>query len=246
VPELKFGKRRPDISCLQAKQTIGAAEVRHLHACDSDKRRELDASGIAWFEIPVAGVRKDSFQHIHSAEVLSINAHVAGVTYPVPPPVCQLCGARQKKEAEALKERQELNEAWARMMAATVITDRAKFYAMHRDDKRKAVLAFIEKERQEEVERQAAEQASGPAYLNERSELVVPNKCLFKYRYWQGGQSIWATLAELNAPLSVWENYAYRHDDLLNGGHARRCKGTIQDRGIYVFCTSCGYYCEKA
>lgn len=44
-------------------------------------------------------------------------------------------------------------------------------------------------------------------YLNARGELIIPCDCDARYRYWAGGQSIAATLRELNAPREVWVRY---------------------------------------
>ena len=44
-------------------------------------------------------------------------------------------------------------------------------------------------------------------YLKDDSELIIPLDCQEKYRWWAGGQSIFETLIELNAPDSVFEKY---------------------------------------
>src|SRR5262245_28218815 len=44
-------------------------------------------------------------------------------------------------------------------------------------------------------------------HINEQRDLVIPFDCNPKYKYWQGGQSIWATLKELNAPEPIMRRY---------------------------------------
>lgn len=46
----------------------------------------------------------------------------------------------------------------------------------------------------------------GP-YITARGELIIPFDCEPRYRYWDGGQSLAATLRELNAPPDVWRRY---------------------------------------
>ena len=44
-------------------------------------------------------------------------------------------------------------------------------------------------------------------YINHRGELIIPFDGDPKYHWWAGGQSVAATLRELNAPREVWERY---------------------------------------
>ncbi|SRR5712692_6117453 len=44
-------------------------------------------------------------------------------------------------------------------------------------------------------------------YINQRGELIIPFDSDPRYHWWAGGQSIAATLAELNAPPDVWARY---------------------------------------
>jgi hypothetical protein len=44
-------------------------------------------------------------------------------------------------------------------------------------------------------------------YINSRGELIIPFTSDRRYHYWAGGQSIAATLRELNASPEVWERY---------------------------------------
>ena len=44
-------------------------------------------------------------------------------------------------------------------------------------------------------------------YLKDNCELIIPLDCQEKYRWWAGGQSIFETLIELNAPDNVFEKY---------------------------------------
>jgi hypothetical protein len=42
-------------------------------------------------------------------------------------------------------------------------------------------------------------------YLDKNGELVIPHNCPFKYRWWQGGQSVKETLRELQSVRAVTE-----------------------------------------
>ena len=44
-------------------------------------------------------------------------------------------------------------------------------------------------------------------YIKENGELIIPFDCEPKYRWWAGGQSVRATLLELNAQQEVLCNY---------------------------------------
>jgi hypothetical protein len=44
-------------------------------------------------------------------------------------------------------------------------------------------------------------------YLTPQGDLIVPCDCDVRYRWWAGGQSVAATLAELNAPPEVWPRH---------------------------------------
>jgi len=82
-------------------------------------------------------------------------------------------------------------------------------------------------------------------YLTEGNELIIPTFTPKRYRWWQGGQSIWATLAELNAPLATWCRNAANHEDLLSSKHAERCIGEVHHAEGFVFCVECGRYAKK-
>ena len=66
-----------------------------------------------------------------------------------------------------------------------------------------------------------------------------------RYWHWAGGQSIWATLAELQAPIASWRLYAERDEGLLNGCHEARCNGMPCEIVGGWACAECGYYVEK-
>lgn len=44
-------------------------------------------------------------------------------------------------------------------------------------------------------------------YINARGELIIPLTSPPRYHWWNGGQSIGATLRELHAPAEVWARY---------------------------------------
>lgn len=239
MPELKMGRRKPDITCLQSKQPIGAAEVWNTNAVSVDKKRDLRESGIPWFEIPAAKVHPQYFQHIFGADVISFDAHAVGVTYPPPPFVCEVCDTRRKTEAKGIKEQERFNADLARVLASIPIQER---WNLTTEQKTKAVERMREEEAAREINRLRLEESGGAAYLSSRGDLIIPIRSQFKYRYWSGGQSVFATLAELNASSEIWLKYGQFNQDLLSGGHSNRCKGDIYIGGDILYCVECGHF----
>lgn len=89
--EMKLGQRRPDISCLDSGEAVGAAEIAHTNAVSFQRRVDLDSYGIEWFEIPALNVHPKNFRFVHAASVLSVDAAGAGILYPAPPKYCDVC-----------------------------------------------------------------------------------------------------------------------------------------------------------
>jgi len=48
-----------------------------------------------------------------------------------------------------------------------------------------------------------------PPYLDDNCQLVIPCCAPAKYKYWQGGQSLRATLEEIGAPEDIIKRYNY-------------------------------------
>ncbi len=51
------------------------------------------------------------------------------------------------------------------------------------------------------------EPAIEPKPFLKNNELIIPSDCAQKYRWWQGGQSIFETLQELEAPVDLMEQH---------------------------------------
>jgi Competence protein CoiA-like family len=112
--EWTIGRRRPDIACLSGSDVvIGAAEIYYTHAVDDEKKGEFSAAQLKWFEIGAGQVLAGKyFGHVESADILSIDAQGAGISYPLPPVVCEACQELARKEEyrrrqEALRREQE-------------------------------------------------------------------------------------------------------------------------------------------
>lgn len=45
-------------------------------------------------------------------------------------------------------------------------------------------------------------------HLNEQGDLVIPFRSASKYHHWRGGQSLYATLREIDAPAEVIRRHA--------------------------------------
>ena len=91
-PELKIvNRRRPDVSCVSGGDVVGAAEIFHTHAVDFEKKTDLNAAGLAWFEIPALSVNNKFFKFVEASHIFSIDAIGAGITYPATPKFCEPC-----------------------------------------------------------------------------------------------------------------------------------------------------------
>jgi hypothetical protein len=99
-------------------------------------------------------------------------------------------------------------------------------------------------EKKAKEERDIWEQSDGPAYINTGGELIIPTRSIYKYRYWSGGQSLWETLVELNAPLALWRRYAGRDGLLLTDEHQKRCTQPVKQGDGFHYCAECGYWLE--
>lgn len=128
-PELKISnRRRPDVSCVSGGDVVGAAEVFHTHAVDFEKKADLNAAGLAWFEIPAASVHRQHFKPVESANIFSIDAAGAGITYPVTPRVCEPCEREVERRRRAqvgvverqVQAQQEASRRWEQTEAANI------------------------------------------------------------------------------------------------------------------------------
>ncbi len=297
IPELKLGKRRPDITCLSAKQAIGAAEVYHTHAVTAEKKQDLQQMSLPWFEIPALSVHPRHFKHIFAADVISFDARAAGVTYPLAPQICEACAERarraeyqryldrvqreqerlRREQAERLRHeqedarREELRREQERQREALEQQRRVEYEEWKRRqeearrleaEKRAREQAEREeaerrtKAEQEEVERRAraarAKADSERRAMLEREWARFPPLLLAtgdlsvgahpRRHWWNSGQSVVATLAELDAPVTVWALYATRNDDLLTGKHSERCQGKVKQTASVIWCGECRYF----
>ncbi len=81
-------------------------------------------------------------------------------------------------------------------------------------------------------------------YLTEGNELIIPPFAPQRFRWWQNGQSVWVTLAGLNAPLATWRRHGVNLGEfLLSAEHSEWCGGSVQAGTEFVFCVKCGGYC---
>jgi len=242
VPEMKLGRCKPDVTCLHARQAVGVAEIFHTHAVDVQKQYDLNAMGVAWFEIPAASVHPRHFGHTEAADVLAIDAQGAGVIYPRPPPICEVCETERQRAAQKVAEDARWEADWARVWNATPLIKLQQWTNAQRHE---AVELLRAADTQAEADCREWEQRDGAARLSENGELITPTNALYQYRYWQGGQPLVATLAELSAPLATWRRYAAQSDDLLSGEHAKRCRGEVSQAAGVVYCADCGYFAPR-
>lgn len=240
VPELKLGKRRPDISMLLDSQPVGAAEVKHTHGVNGQKAYDLSESGLRWFEIPTAGAHK-KFYNVYPdvADLFTINAKAAEVIYPAPPDYCEVCAHFNRKKVEQFAS----EKAFQADLFRIPLQER---YGLNRAAQEAAVAKLREHDARTKEERDIWEQARGAAYINENRELIIPSRSIYKYRYWSGGQSIWETLEELQADLPIWKRHGLRDEGLLTDAHVARCGKPARRASGFSYCTDCGFYLEAA
>lgn len=86
-----------------------------------------------------------------------------------------------------------------------------------------------------------AQTGTASAYLRPDGSVCIPTDSLPRFKHWTGGQALWATLAELNAPLASWRMYAARQPltNTCNG-----CAKPVSTSADFVFCVACGFYRE--
>jgi hypothetical protein len=119
IPEMKVAARRPDVTCLSGGTVVGLAEILNAHAVDFKKKNELNATGCPWFEIPAINVHRQFFKFVQSADVFSINARGAAITYPTTPRVCEVCAP---EEARRARNWAELERQSARHLVTSATT----------------------------------------------------------------------------------------------------------------------------
>lgn len=82
-------------------------------------------------------------------------------------------------------------------------------------------------------------------YITESGELRISFKSHPRYHHWAGGQSVVATLAELQAPLKTWQLYIARGPHLLTPKHPDICAGALQKATGVIYCPECKYFMEE-
>lgn len=110
--EVRAGKRRPDIVLLTSERAVlGAIEVKHSHAVDSEKARDLAEAGVAWIEVeaPVASAWQGEDMVVCNGDLASISSVLAG---------CAECQRREEQERRRREEeRKRILEAEERRLA---------------------------------------------------------------------------------------------------------------------------------
>jgi hypothetical protein len=74
------------------------------------------------------------------------------------------------------------------------------------------------------------------------NELVIPPNCDPKYRSWEGGQVVFLTLIELDAPAAVFANYTRQ---FIPSGDTCRCGEKAGSTSEVYYCVSCVAWWEK-
>lgn len=99
----------------------------------------------------------------------------------------------------------------------------------------------------EEITRSYVEPAGAEIlpYIDSTGSFRMPHNASPRFRWWQDGQSKVETLAEMGAPLKIWQEQAAINLDLLDGAHKARCKGAIKSFEALVYCPSCGYWAPR-
>lgn len=175
VPEMKVGKRRPDISCLQAKEPIGAAEIFHTHAVDAEKQYDLERLGLTWFEIPAVNVHPQYFRFIEASDVISIDAQGAGITYPEPPAMCEACAedirrAEFRRHQEQLRLQQERLKREHDLQLAREHEERRREELRREQERQQEALAQRRRQEYEEWQREREERWRLEAEMRAKEE----------------------------------------------------------------------------
>ena len=116
-------------------------------------------------------------------------------------------------------------------------------------------LAEVEDYYTEELEAEAEEPepavvltsqrfGTAEASLREDGSILIPLIARPILRWWlPGGQSLFVTLAKLNAPKASWRMYATHEPGLLTEWHLGACDGTVVVRleEEFAYCAACGH-----
>jgi len=79
--------------------------------------------------------------------------------------------------------------------------------------------------------------------LREDGSIRIPQGADYRYQYWRAGsQTLWQTLAELNAPAATIRRYCARVERLHVG--FQQCTGRVVELPELRYCVSCGWYEE--
>jgi DNA polymerase III subunit epsilon len=108
---------------------------------------------------------------------------------------------------------------------------------------------YNEEPEEEETEspKVIAEHPTGTAeaYLRDGS-ICIPMDARPVLRWWlPGSQSLFVTLAEMNAPLASWRKHGKRERNLWANTHANHCKGVVQQGDGFRFCAQCGRWWRR-
>ena len=121
-------------------------------------------------------------------------------------------------------------------------------------------LAEVEDYYTEELEAEAEEPepavvltsqrfGTAEASLREDGSILIPLIARPILRWWlPGGQSLFVTLAKLNAPKASWRMYATHEPGLLTEWHLGACDGTVVVRleEEFAYCAACGRWADRA
>lgn len=182
IPERKTGTRRPDISCFAGNNPVGAAEIYHTHAVDEEKKKDLAALSIGWFEIPASGYKDwdRSILPFNSKEgytITCIDASRIAVMNPAIPQVCPMCEEQMRREAIARAkakeevERRRVEEARRQEEERLLRLQEQMGRAAQRDaEEVERIRAEIERREKARAQREAEEQARRAEYERKQEE----------------------------------------------------------------------------
>ena len=156
----------------------------------------------------------------------------------------ELYRERERQREELEQKRKQEYEEWKRQEVENARLE-AERTAREAAARAEAERLAKEESARREAERAVFEQSGGPAWFDQKGDLHIPIRAIYKYRYWAGGQPLVATLAELGASIEAWRRYAARGPHLLTPRHSEICAGTLQRAGGVIYCPECKYFIEE-
>jgi len=168
---------------------------------------------------------------------------------------CEECGVKagdHSAKADALATARVLHRIAGKEESPEVAQQEELFDAIVTHEWELAEISDYYSEEEEPETDAPAEMTEPPtgtaeAYLRDDGSICIPMDARPVLRWWlPGSQSLFVTMAALNAPLASWKQYGKLDAAITTEAHAGNCKGMVQEGSGFYFCTGCGRWKERS